>query len=134
MVQLATMDKILGIDFGERKVGLAINSGTLASPLAVIRYKNIRTLVDRLKKVVKDYEIERIMVGVSEGKSAEKAREFGKRLAEELCLNVGFIDETLSTQDVQRLAIEAGIKRKRRREMEDAFAASLILQKFLDSG
>ncbi len=127
------MEKILGIDYGLKKVGLAVSVGTLASPLKVIRYSSLEQLVIEIKQTAEKENIEVLVVGVSEGKSAESARKFGGVLAEELNLPVNFVDETLSTQDVQRLTQEAGMKRKKRKEMEDAFAAALILQSYLDS-
>jgi len=123
----------LGIDYGDAKVGIALAEGPLASPLAVIRYKNYEELIAKIKKVLEDEGVEEIVVGVSEGESAEKSREFGIRLSEALSVPVNFVDETLSSQDAQKLSVEAGMKRKKRRGMEDAFAATLILQSYLDS-
>lgn len=127
------MGRVLGIDFGEAKLGLAVSSGSLAVPLAVLRYEDIKMLADKIGRVVWEYEVEKIVVGLSEGKSAKKASDFGNKLAGKLGLPVYFVDETLSSSDAQALAIEAGITRSKRKKMEDAFAAALILQKYLDS-
>jgi putative Holliday junction resolvase len=127
------MDKILGIDYGRAKVGLAVSSGSLASPLKVIKYSDESSLFTKIKEVVDLENISKIVVGVSEGKMASESKKFGNILEGKFNIAVSFIDETLTTSDVQRLSIEAGMSRKKRKNMEDAFAATLILQSFLDS-
>jgi len=89
-----------------------------------------------LKKIEKETEkekIEKIVVGVSEGEMAEETKKFGKKLEDKLGISVVFQDETLTTYEAQRFSIEAGIKRKKRKELEDAYSAALILQEYLDS-
>lgn len=120
------MTKILAIDYGRSKVGLAIADGPLAEPMQVIRYKDIKILGEQLKRIVEQEKIEKVVVGVSEGEMGEESKKFAKSIGA-----VTF-DETLSTQDAQRLAMEAGIPQKKRHEMEDAYAASIMLQNYLD--
>ncbi len=120
---------ILGIDWGEVKLGVAISVGKLAEPLAVFTPDS---LISQITKIVRDSRVDMIIVGVSENESEEKAREFGKKLKEIVSVPVEFVDETLSTYEAQYLAIEAGVPQKKRKEMEDAYAATLILQRYLD--
>jgi len=120
---------ILGIDWGEAKIGVAISAGKLAEPLAVFTPDS---LMSQILKLVNDNSAEKIIVGISENESEEKAREFGKKLKEIVSIPVEFVDETLSTYEAQYLAVEAGVPQKKRKEMEDAFAATLILQRYLD--
>jgi len=122
----------LAIDWGESKIGLAVSAGKLADPFEVIKYKDEKALIDRLCRIVLKKKVEKIIVGVSEGKSAKKARRFGKHLAEAVKLPVEFVDETLTSKDAMQMAIEAGVPRDRRAKMEDAFAAAIILQRYLD--
>ena len=123
---------ILGIDFGLKKVGIALSSGTLAEPYEVIRYSDDRILEKRIIEICEKQEIIKIIVGISEGEMAEKTREFITSLKKEVDIPIEEFDETLSTLDAQRLAIESGMKRNKRREMEDAFAAAVMLQNYLD--
>ncbi len=125
--------KILGIDYGRRKMGLAISEGSFAEPLKVLRYEEAEVLSDKLRIIIKELNIEKIVIGVSEGKTAKETKEFAKKLQEALLVPVEFQDETLTTHEAQELSIKAGIKRKKRKLMEDAYAASLILQNYLDS-
>jgi putative Holliday junction resolvase len=126
--------KILAIDYGERKVGLAIgdSSSKLAEPLKVIRYRKEIELLEKISKIVEAQQVELIIAGISEGKQAEKTKEFVKRLKEKLSTPVVFQDETLTTKEAQRYSIEAGINRKKRKKLEDAFSAALILQEYLN--
>ena len=124
--------KILGIDFGEKKIGLAIAEGSLAEPLVVFRPKNHEELFSAISALADDEKIEKIIIGISEGKMAEKSKDFARELAEYVNIPIEFEDEALSTYDAKRLSIEAGMNRKKRRKMEDAFSATLILQSYLD--
>ncbi len=124
--------RLLGIDFGQAKVGVALAETKISEPLEVIRYSSEEKLIEKLTKIIKSHNIERIVVGKSERDSKKDALEFGKKLKEKLNIEVVFHDETLSSLDAQFLAREAGIKRKKRKDMEDAYAAAIILQSYLD--
>lgn len=124
--------KILSIDWGEVKIGLAASVGKLADPFEVVIYKDEKALIDRLCRIILNKKVEKIIIGVSEGESAKKARKFGKRLSQTANLPVEFVDETLTSKDALEMAIEAGVPRDRRAKMEDAFAAAIILQRYLD--
>lgn len=119
--------KILGIDYGKSKVGLAIGVGFLAEPYKVIRYSDVKKLKGQIEKIVEDESIEKIIIGVSEAEMGKESASFAQELGAET------FDETLTSQDAQRLSIEAGVNRKKRKGMEDAYAATLILQNYLDS-
>lgn len=112
--------RILGIDFGLRKIGLAIGINNFAEPWKVVNLAEFR-------KILEEEKFDRLVVGISEGKMAEESRKFAKEIGA-----ITF-DETLSTKDANRLSIEAGIGRKKRKNMEDAYAASIMLQNYLDS-
>lgn len=118
--------KILGIDYGRRKVGLAISEGVLAEPYKVIRYYDTRILGEKIRKIIEQEKIEKVVVGVSEGKMGEESEEFAGRLGAET------FDETLSTHTAQELSREAGMPRTKRKNLEDAFAAAVMLQSYLD--
>src|SRR5512138_152678 len=100
--------RILGIDYGRSKVGLAFAEGPLAQPMGVIRYSDIGELVVKIKNIIEDEDIEKIIVGVSEGEMAKESKEFAKSIGAQT------FDETLSTWQAQKLSMEAGIRRKKR--------------------
>ena len=105
----------------------------MAEPLKVIRYKDIRILSEQITKIVEQEKIDKVIVGISEGEMAGETREFKKRIEGKLTIPIDEFDETLSTQDAQRLSREAGVSQKKRHEMEDAYAAAIMLQNYLDS-
>ncbi len=124
--------KILGIDYGRNKMGLAIAEGPLARPLKVFRYKDSTIVAEQIQRIIKDEGVEKVVIGVSEGEMGKESKNFSTNFAKMLNVPVETFDETLSTQDAQRMSKEAGIKQKRRHLMEDAYAAAIMLQNFLD--
>ena len=101
--------RILGVDFGLRKTGFAIADGSLSEPYIVFRYRDLGVLKKKVKDIVQ------------------------KEMEKNLDIPIVFQDETLSTKRAQLKSIEAGVRRKKRKEMEDAYAAALILQDYLDN-
>jgi len=122
--------RILGIDFGIAKIGLAIADNGLAQPIGVI--KNHQKTLMKIAQLVEQKRIEKIIIGVSEGKTGQRAREYGGKLEKITRIKVFFQDETLTTKEAIAKMIEAGKKKKYRQEKEDAFAAAIILQTYLD--
>lgn len=126
--------RILGIDYGRKKIGLAIGDteSKLAEPLGIIRYKILEEVLKKLEQVVRTEQAEQVIIGISEGKMADETKEFGKLLKEKFKILVVYQDETLTTLEAQNLSIKAGIRRKKRKELEDAYAATILLQDYLD--
>ncbi len=124
--------KILGIDYGRSKMGIALAEGPLAEPFKVIRYSDTRIVAEQIKKIIDEQKIEKVVIGVSEGAMGEESKNFSRSFGEMLKIPVVTSDETLSTQDAKILSREAGIHQKKRHEMEDAYAACVMLQNYLD--
>lgn len=121
------MIKILGIDYGRKKIGLARAEGSLAEPWKVIKVDNFEEAVAKVLQVLKVLQVGKVIVGVSEGKMGKESEKFAERIGAET------FDETLSTHEARDLSIEAGIGRKKRYEFEDAYAACVMLQSYLDN-
>ena len=117
----------LGLDYGKKKVGLSIGNQSLAEPYMVIRYQNQDNLIKQIEDIIKKEGVDKVIVGVSENEMGHESREFAK------LLNADTYDETLTSQDAVRLSIQGGVKREKRKEMEDAYAATIMLQNYLDS-
>lgn len=124
---------ILGIDFGIAKTGVALATTILAEPLGVIRHRTDKDLLQKLSMYIDKYKVEKIVIGVSEGKMGKKQREVAKLLQGSLSIQVDTSDETLSTHDAQTYSVKSGMKRIKRRRMEDAYAAAIMLQGYLDN-
>ena len=127
------MTKILGIDYGRSKVGIAIGEGTLSEPLKVIWVESFNDAIQKVLQVLQVEQVDKVVVGISEGEMGEESKKFSQGLSKTVNIPVETFDETLTSKDAQRLSIEAGVSRKKRHQMEDAYAASLILQNYLDS-
>lgn len=124
--------KYLAIDYGLRHLGLAVSFDSLAEPLGQLDYRREEEALRRLAQVCREEKIERIVVGISEGKMADRTRGFAQRLAKETGLAVEFEDETLTSQEAKQRLIESGKGRKQRGRQNHQAAAALVLQAFLD--
>lgn len=126
------MPQVLAIDYGTKRVGLAVSRGTLAEPLTVL--ENDAALFERLTTIIRDEHIDQIVVGVSEGEMADLTREFAQDLEEATGYNIPleFTDETLSSKEVEEKLKEKGIKQSTRTGPIDHFAATLILEGWLE--
>ena len=133
--------RALGIDVGSTRVGVATAdpTGTIASPLVVLPRQKPRELWSRLRLEVTGRNVTVVVVGLprhldgSEGDAARDARAFGALAARELGVPVVMWDEWLTTVQAERALIEAGVRRRSRRQAIDSVAASLMLQSWLDS-
>lgn len=125
--------KILGIDYGEKKSGIAFAEGPLADPVKVLYHEDEEEFIVQLIRVVEELQPEQIVVGLPTGTQGEKVKMVIERIKHSIARPVITVDEQFSTLEAQLMSREAGIKRKKRKSLEDAYSASIILQKHLDS-
>ncbi len=133
--------RILGVDHGEKRIGLAMSdaTGTIAGPLAVI--KHVSRVVDaaQVAALAAQHEAELIVVGQSfdeEGRAnaaGRSAERFADALKTQTQLPIVLWDESLSTSDARDVRMEMGVSRKKRGGHLDEVAAAIILQSYLDS-
>lgn len=122
--------KYLGIDFGLKKIGLAISEGDLPAPLKVIKIKSPKRSLNEIKNIVEKEKIDKIVIGISEGKIAKRSEGFAALLKKTLNLDVVTEDETLSSQYARNQLIIINKQRKKRKKEEDAVSACLILENY----
>ncbi len=133
--------RLLGVDFGQVRIGLAIcdSEQRIASPLAIYRRRDPAQDADFFQQLTSREEIAGIVVGLpvhmsgDEGGKAREARDFGNWLAQVTGLPVNYWDERFSTQTAEEHLRQAGLSPKRRRERLDKVAAQIILQSYLDA-
>jgi putative Holliday junction resolvase len=133
--------KILGLDYGDRRIGVSISDdlGWTAQGLEVIERRKEGQDLQRIAELVKQYEVEEIVVGLpknmngSIGPRGELCQAFASELHEKLQLPIHLWDERLSTVAAERTLLEADVSRKKRKGVVDKLAAALILQNYLDS-
>ena len=127
--------KYLGIDYGLKKVGLAVSEGQVASPLKVVAISSLKDGVEKVSHEIKKEEVQRVIVGVPEGSTGKIVRNFVQELKKKYQtepVQVIETEETLTSKDATNLMITLGTSQKDRQN-EDAYSAMLILQQFLDT-
>jgi putative Holliday junction resolvase len=131
----------LGIDYGTRRLGLAVSDEDeiVANALPMLRRtRSLNRDLMALRSLIRDREIEWIVVGLplnmdgSRGDMARSAEAFAEELRKRIRLPVTCYDERNTTQEAERVLLEADLSRKRRKGLRDSMAAMFILQAYLD--
>jgi putative holliday junction resolvase len=133
--------RVLGIDPGRRRIGLAISDpdGLIATPLAALTVEGQAQVVPKLTAEVARLEVERVVIGLplrldgSDSDATRAARKLSSELAAASGRSVVLWDERLSTQAAERALDEGGVRGAKRRAAVDSVAAALILQSYLDA-
>ena len=133
--------RVLGIDFGERRIGLAMSdpAGRMALPLETVVRGADDAYLTRIKGLCEEHGIGEVVVGLplslsgDVGPQAEATLVFAEKLKELVGVPVLTWDERMTTLSASRALGEAKLSRKKRREVVDKVAATLILQAYLDS-
>ena len=133
--------KILGIDYGDVRVGLAVSDITefLASGIGNVKITGMNNAVQLVCEKIKEHGCEKIVLGLpvnmngSHGEKAEKIRVFGNKLKEASGLDVEYVDERLTTVMAHGFMNSTGTYGKKRKESVDTLSAQIILQNYLDS-
>jgi len=132
--------RILAIDFGARNVGLAVSDelGVTAQGLPTYRRSNKKTDFDHLRRLIRQYGVREIVMGLplrmsgDEGIQAEKVHAFAEELRGKFKLPVHLFDERLTSVEANRVLRETEMSIRRRAEVVDRLAATLILQSYLE--
>ncbi len=127
--------KYLGVDYGKRKIGLAVSDGQIASPLKVIEVNSLADAINKLKTLIEKEDIKRVVIGVPEGETGKMVRKFCREFEaafKSKMVELIETDEVLSSQDARQIMIDLNLSQKERKN-EDAYSAMLILQRFLNT-
>ncbi|HLT95504.1 MAG TPA: Holliday junction resolvase RuvX [Acidimicrobiia bacterium] len=133
------MGRVLAVDPGSVRVGLAVSDPLRisAQPLDVVPSD---TAVEEIARLCQELEVEEIIIGLPrteagvEGESAARARNLAAALEDRTGLEVTPIDERYTTRMAEQVMIDAGVRRRRRRQSVDKVAAAVLLQGYLDGG
>jgi len=133
--------RILAVDHGEKRIGLALSdpTATIASPLRVI--KHVSRLLDagQVANLASENEVGLIVIGQSfdeEGNpnlAGRRAARFAEALKEQTNIPIELFDESFSTQDARATRVEMGVSRKKRAGHMDELAAVMILRSYIES-
>lgn len=133
--------RILALDHGTKRIGIAVSDELkmIAQPLEYILAEPSANLLARLKELIRDKEVELILVGMprnmdgSYGPAAQKVQEFVTTLKGALTVPIKLWDERLTSAQANRLLIQGNVRRDKRKEKVDKMAAAILLQSYLDS-
>ncbi len=136
--------RVMGLDYGSKTVGVAISDplGITAQGIETIERKEenkLRQTLARIELLVKEYEVEKIVLGYPKnmnntvGERAEKTLELKEKLERRIGIPVIMWDERLTTVEAERTLMESGVRRENRKKYVDKIAAIFILQGYLDS-
>jgi len=134
------MSRSLGIDFGTRRIGLALSdpTGTLASPLPFLENTGPQKVTAALRELIQSHEIQTLVIGLprnmdgTHGPAAQKVRDFIAQIQPHLPVPIIALDERLTTAQASRDLSRMGLSQKELRKKVDSSSAALILQQFLD--
>lgn len=135
-----TKERLLGLDVGEKTIGLALSDvgRVIATPYKTIARGKFTKDVITIKEVVSEQKVGGLVIGYpvnmdgSEGPRCQSIRQFARNLSERMELPMLLFDERMSTLAVTRTMMDADLSRERRGELVDKMAASYILQGVLD--
>lgn len=132
---------ILALDIGKRRIGVAVSDqlGITAQALPTILYKDDKTTFERLREIVGEKEVTKIVVGLPKnldgtlGPQARYVLGFVEKIKKEFPLEILTWDERFSSQGSERVLLEGGVKRLKRKSKLDQLSAQWILQGYLES-
>ena len=135
------LNRILGIDYGEVRVGISLSdlTHTIAKPFRTLKYKNLDDLLVQLKDIIIENEVNKLVVGVPYNMKGEntkqtlKVKEFISFLESNLSYDIALIDERLSSVEAEKTMHKMNIKTGHNKEKIDQISASIILEQFLSS-
>jgi len=137
---LTPRSRLLGLDLGEKTIGLALSDTllTVATPMETLKRGKFSADAAKLEAIIAEQNVGGLVIGHplnmdgSEGPSAQSARAFARNFAGRSTLPIVMVDERLSTAAVTRTLLDADASRQRRAAVVDKMAAAYILQGALD--
>jgi putative Holliday junction resolvase len=135
------MKRILGIDFGERRIGLALSDplGIIAQPFLTFDTQKDGDIFKKIEELIEEKGIEEIVLGMPKnmdgtiGEKGKVVQEFSQMLSNRVQIPIIFRDERLSSVESLRILRDAGAKLHKYKKSVDKLSAALILQGYLDS-
>jgi putative Holliday junction resolvase len=133
--------RTLALDLGTDRIGVAVSDelGMIAQPLEFIPAEPFATFLERLKRLVAERDVGRILVGMPRnmdgtyGPAADKVQEFVGHLRETFTIPIQTWDERLTSVQAQRMLREASVRGTKQRLKVDQLAAAILLQSYLDA-
>jgi putative Holliday junction resolvase len=133
--------RLIGLDVGEKRIGVAVSDGLgmTAQPVGVVERKSLDKDAARILELLAEYDIDCAVAGLplqmngEEGEQAARVRHFCNAFSKRTEIEVIYQDERLTSAQSERMLIDSGVRRGKRRQVIDKMAATLILQSYMDS-
>ena len=133
------MDRFMGLDVGDKTIGVAVSDLLMitAQGVTTIKRTSIKNDLNELKKIIDEYQVTKIVVGIPKmldgtiGIQGQKVLEFIEKVKKKIDLPIELEDERFTTAISERMLIEADVKRKKRKEVIDKLAAVQILSSYM---
>ena len=135
------MTRILGIDYGEHRIGVAISDPMcmLSTPVETLQVTGMNKAVEQVASIVKAREVAKILVGLplhmnnTKGELAHLCEKFAEKLRKHTGREVVMWDERLTSKEAERVLLAADVSRAKRKKVIDKMAAQILLQSYLDA-
>ncbi|MEG1536283.1 MAG: Holliday junction resolvase RuvX [Clostridia bacterium] len=132
--------KHLSLDLGDARIGIATSDilGIIANGMETYKRCGTANDIEYIAKLVTDNKVDVVVIGLpinmdgTSGTRVDKSKEFGDLLAQKVSAKIAYQDERLTTVTGERMLIEAGVRRDKRKLVIDKIAATIILQTYLD--
>lgn len=133
------MERLMGLDVGDKTIGVAVSDLLMitAQSVTTIKRTNIKNDINELKKLINEYQVTKIVLGIPKmldgtiGIQGEKVLNFLEKMKRYIDLTVELEDERFTTTISERMLIEADVRRKKRKEVIDKLAAAQILSSYM---
>jgi putative holliday junction resolvase len=133
--------RLLGIDYGDKHIGLAVSDPMLLTAQALESYhtQNKSKDMEFFRNLISKYKITKIVIGLplrmdgSEGSRVKKTKKFASRLKNHFDIPIVYWDERLTTKQASRIMRDKGISNKKKKKLVDQISAVLILSSYMDS-
>lgn len=130
----------MALDLGDARIGIAMSDimGIIANGYETYHRVSEEKDIEHMAQLIKDFKVDIVVIGLpinmdgTSGVRVEKARAFGDLLAEKVTAKIAYQDERLTTVTGERMLIDAGVRRDKRKLVIDKIAATIILQTYLD--
>ena len=135
------MSRILAIDYGDVRVGLALSdlTCTIAQPFKTLNYDDMDHLINQLSEIITEKQVNKVVVGIpynmkgDDTQQTTKVREFVSILEQKLGYEIIFVDERLTSSEAEKFMHQMDIKTGFNKDKIDKIAASIILQEYIDT-
>ncbi|MDD3806532.1 MAG: Holliday junction resolvase RuvX [Candidatus Marinimicrobia bacterium] len=136
------MSRILAIDYGEKRVGLAVSDPLklIATPLDTLKVSSEKALFEDLLKLIEKWDIHQILVGYPLGlkgnktQQTQKVDQFVAALKKYVPLPIILWDERFTSTEAETILHQKGVKPSKNKDLIDQMSARIILQEYLDYG